>query len=149
MQRQKIFFICLICLAFLPAGYFSFRASAALIDYFTFKEGAPALISRWEIKETKGKFPLKIYYSFEALGNVWQGATQISEPWHLNEAAAIASLQQMAKASWTVWFNPSDPSKSSLEINFPTGLLVRAAICYGVILYFILFFRRLIKSTYN
>ncbi len=149
MRRQKIFFICLAVLASLPAGYFSFRTSRALIDFFTFKEAAPALISRWEIKETKGKFPLKAYYSFEANGNVWQGATRVSDPWNLNEASAVLSLQKKAKENWTVWFNPNDPSRSTLEKKFPSGLLVRTSICYGVILYFILFFRRFAKPIYN
>ncbi len=149
MPRQKIFFICLVFLASLTAGYFSFRTSLALIDFFTFKESAPAFISHWEIKETKGKFPLKAYYSFEANGNVWQGATRVSGPWDLNEAAAVASLQKKAKETWTAWFNPNDPSKSTLEKEFPSGLLVRTSICYGVILYFILFFRRFAKPIYN
>jgi hypothetical protein len=149
MRRQKIFYLCLGLLVFLPTGYFSFRVSLALFDFITFKASAPAQIGRWEIKETNGKFPLKAYYSFEAGGNVWQGATRLSEPWNLNEASAVAALQKKAKENWTVWFNPNDPSKSSLERNFPSGLVVRASICYGVILYFILFFRRFARSVYN
>jgi hypothetical protein len=149
MQRQKIFFICLVFLGLLPASYFSFCTAGALIDFFTFKQAAFAHISRWEIKEAKGKFPLTGYYSFEVNGRVWHGATRLAGPWHLNEASAVAALQEKAKANWVVWFNPNDPSKSSLENSFPSGVLVRTLICYSVILYFILFFRRFTKIIYH
>ncbi len=142
MKRQKIFFIILVLLGALTGGYFSIRTTGALFDFFTFTERAEARISRWEIKEMKGKFPIKSYYSFEAKGAIWHGATQLGEPWHLNEASAVAALQEKAKQSWAAWFNPNDPSKSSLEKAFPSGLLVRTLICYGVFAYFILFFRR-------
>src|SRR5690242_3368579 len=118
MKRPKIFFITLILLAAPTGGYFSMRTTVAPSDCCPCPERAEARISRWEIKEMKGKFPIKGYYSFEAKGTVWQGATQLGEPWHLNEASAVAALQEKAKQSWAVWFNPNNPSKSSLEKTF-------------------------------
>lgn len=147
MLRQKIFFISLVFLSVLSAGYFTIRTGGALLDFFQFKESAEAHVLRWEIRETSGKFPLKAYYSFETNGRVWQGATQLAEPWHLNEAAAIAALQEKAKDNWVVWFNPNNPSRSSLENEFPSGLVLRTLVCYGVIAYFILFFRRFVKNN--
>jgi len=147
MQRQKIFFICLVLLGALPAGYFSIRTLGSLASFFTLKGAAPARISRWEVKETNGKFPLKGYYSFESDGVVWYGATRLEEPWHHNEASAVAALQAKAKANWIVWFNPMDPSHSSLEKRFPSGLLIRTLLCYGVIFYFIFLFRRFAKNN--
>ena len=147
MQRQKIFFFSLVLLSLLSAGYFTVRTANAFFDFFQLKENAPARILRWEIKETNGKFPLKAYYSFDANGSVWHGTTQLAAPWHLNEAAAIASLQERAQQNWAVWFNPKNPSKSSLEKEFPTGFLIRTLVCYGVIVYFILVFRRLVKTN--
>ena len=139
----------LVLLGALTGGYFSIRTTGALFDFFTFTERAEARISRWEIKEMKGKFPIKSYYSFEAKGIVWHGATQLGEPWHLNEASAVADLQGEANQSWAVWFNRNDPSKSPLEETFPSGLLVRTLICYGVFAYFILGFRLFVKNNYN
>src|SRR5579871_1775525 len=141
MEKQKIFFIFLVFLGSLCAGYFSLRAASALFDFFTFKESTLASITRWEIKETGGKFPLTAYYSFEAQGNIWKGATRLKEPWHLNEASAIIDLQEKAKQSWVVWFNPDHPSKSSLIKEFPTSLVIRTFLCCIVFVYFILFFR--------
>jgi hypothetical protein len=149
MQRQKIFFIILVLLGSLSAGYFSIRSAGALFDFIMLKERAEAHITRWEIKETKGKFPLKGYYSFEAKGHVWKGVTLLTEPWYLNEASAVSALQEKAKQKWTVWYCSNNPSQSSLEKEFPSGLVVRTLVCYGVFAYFILFFRRFLKNNYD
>lgn len=146
MRKQKIFFITLVLLGSLCAGYFSLCVARALFNFFAFKERAPATITRWEVKETGGKFPLTGYYSFEVKGKVWEGATRFREPWHLNEASAVSALKEMARQNWVVWFNPSRPSQSSLEREFPVGLIVRTLVCYSVFAYFILFFKRFFKK---
>ena len=145
MTRQKIFFISLFLLGSLTSGYFTFRAAGALLEYAFLKEKAPARIERWEVKETGGKFPISAAYSFEAKGRAWQGTTQFAEPWHLNEDSAILALKEKANRSWTAWYRFSDPSMSSLERAFPTGLVIRTLISYGVFAYFIFLFRKIIK----
>lgn len=147
MRKQKIFFITLVLLGSLCAGYFSLSMAGALFDFFAFKKRAPVTITRWEVKETRGKFPLTAYYSFETKGQVWEGATRFREPWHLNEASAISALKELAKQSWVVWFNPNHPSQSSLEREFPAGLIIRTSVCYSVFAYFILVFKRFLKNN--
>jgi hypothetical protein len=149
MQNQKIFFFVLAFLGLVPAGYFSVRAGTAAIDYAALKEKAPASILRWEIKERKGKFPITGFYSFEAGGKSWRGATQFAEPWNLNEASAIAAVKEKAKQNWMVWYSPADPSRSALEKEFPKGLLVRLLLCYSVFFYFIRLLRKNIRNNYN
>ncbi len=75
--------------------------------------------------------------------------TRFSEPWHLNEASALHAVREKAKENWTVWFNPNAPLKSSLEKVFPLGLFVRTFICYGVLIYFVIIFRKFIRNSYK
>jgi len=146
MKRQDFFFACLVLAGLIPAGYFSILAASSIADYCSRSESAEARILRWEINEMKGKYPIKGYYSFEVKGAAWSGSTRLGEPWHLNEPAAIASLQEMAKRKWAVWYDPANPSLSSLEKNFPYGLAARALTCYGVLAYFALFARKFIRN---
>ncbi|HSX37721.1 MAG TPA: hypothetical protein VLE95_02695 [Chlamydiales bacterium] len=142
MRRQNIFFILLLLSGGLIAGYFSLKSASSCFDFFTFKQSAPARILKWEINEVKGKFPIQASYVFEFGGKMWHGKARLSKPWHLNEAAARAFLQKIAKREWVVWFNPDHPQKSGLEKLFPTGLLVRTFICYAVLVYFTFLFIR-------
>jgi hypothetical protein len=137
MRRKKFFFIFLILLATLVAAYFSFQTASACFDFYTFKQSAPAQMTKWEIQEVRGKFPIKAHYFFEYHGNIWHGQTRFAKPWHLNELAALSVLEKMAKQNWVVWFHPNDPQKSSLEKIFPTGLFFRTLLCYGVVVYFL------------
>ena len=137
-MRQKIFFLALLSLGVAISGYFSIRAASSLISFCTLKQPAPAKILQWEVKESKGKFPIKGTYSFQWDNKTWKGETVLSQPWHLNEPAAIASIQNKSKQGWSAWFHPNNPLKSSLERPFPIGLLIRTAICYSVLIYFII-----------
>ena len=149
MSRQKIFFLVLLSIGIAISGYFSIRAASSLITFYTLKQTAPAQILQWEVKESKGKFPIKGTYSFQWDNKTWKGETVLSKPWHLNEPAAIHSIQENSKHKWTAWFNPNNPLKSSLERPFPTGLLVRTAICYSILIYFLIIFRKISKIIYN
>ena len=140
MQR-KIFFLFLLLLVMSITGYFSLRTAQALFTHFACKETTIARITRWELKENRGKFFLKACYSFESNGKSWRGVAQLKEAF-LNEEAATASLREKAKQQWKAWFNPIYPKISCLEKNFPINLGVRTLTCYGVLLYFVVFFKK-------
>jgi len=149
MQRQHLFFFFLLLLGAGSAAYFSVRFMGAVLKYCALKQSGEAHILRWEVKEESGKFPIYGYYYFEAGDASWPGSTRLGEPWHLNENSAVAALKERAKERWTVWFNPQNPSESTLERFFPVGLLIRMIICYIVFSYFVLFVRRSVKNNYN
>lgn len=137
IQRFLLIGVCAITL------HFTIRLSVDAISYFSLQNEGKAQISQWEILPIKDQFAIKAKFEFESQGKIYQGESILSPPFYLNETSALLSLKEKAKLSWNVWYNPKNPSFSALEKSFPWGLLIRAAICYGVIVYFICLYKRL------
>ena len=139
----------LISAVVLITVYFTFRLSKELFSYLPLKAQSSARVSQWEIEEIKGKFALKAAYTFEAEGAVWKNSTRFRPPYFWNEPSAITALKGKAKESWSAWYDPKNPAHSSLEKNFPAGLLFRTSVCYCVFIYFLLMKSKLIKILRN
>ncbi len=126
-------------LSFLLAGvlaialYFTVRFGGAWLETWPLQAQAKARISQWEIEEVSGKFLVQAKYLFGELP--FEGSWQFKREYQ-SEAAAFASLKEMAKQEWVVWYDPSNPGRSALEKAFPFNLLFRMAACYGVAVYF-------------
>lgn len=123
--------------------HFSIRLGVDCLHYFSLKKGARAEIVQWEIMELKNRFALKADYTFKSQEKSWRGSFTLNPPHYLNEMAALSALKERAKESWTAWHNPKNPQVSALEKSFPTALLIRTVICYGVLTYFLLLKRKL------
>jgi hypothetical protein len=138
MKIQLFFFlgVCAITL------HFSILFGKDAYRYFSLNEGAKARIQQWEIVEIKNRFALKADYVFEAQKKNWSGSFTLNPPHYLNEMAALSALKEKAKEGWTAYYNSKKPEVSALEKRFPTGLLIRALICYGVLIYFWLLKRK-------
>lgn len=142
MLQKRLFALFLVSAAVLASLYFSIRLARELKNYLSFTSQTEAQIHRWEIKEIKEKFAIRAVYSFGFQGKNWTGSTTLAKPWHLNEPSAIVTAKEKAKQAWIVWFNPKNPSESSLEKFFPTYLLFRTIICYLVLVYFLIISKR-------
>jgi hypothetical protein len=140
--RIQLFLFLGICAMTL---HFSIRLGVESSRYFALSAQARARISQWEIAEIKNKFALKANYHFEVKEKNWIGVSTLLPPYYLNEFAALAALKEKAKKEWMVWHNPKNPQISALEKGFPTGLLVRSLICYGVIIYFFCLYKKLAR----
>jgi hypothetical protein len=136
----------LLALGALIGAYFSIRLGLAVSTYIALSQSVPARISQWEIVEIGDTFPLKASYSFEIQEKIWSGSTVLAAPRHWNEPSAIAALEGLAKQNWKAWYNPKNPSQSSLERAFPIGLLVRTSVCLSVLVYFVFIWKRLLKN---
>lgn len=139
-------------LLFLFAGtlslslYFALVFGVALSNYFSLRANAPAKIVRWEVKGEGDAYQIHALYTFEAKGRTWEGASVLHEdPPYWNEAAAIFSLQKLAKKSYLAWYHPKHPERSSLENPFPWSPLLKTAICLAVLAYFSLMRNRLLR----
>ncbi len=143
MKIQLFFFlgVCAITL------HFSILFGRDAYRYFSLNEGAKARILQWEIVEIKNRYALTADYTFEAQNKSWLGAFTLMPPHYLNEMAALSALKERAKENWTAWHNGKNPQISALEKSFPTGLLVRTLICYGVLAYFFAL-KRKVESVY-
>ncbi len=125
--------------------HFTIRFGLECARYFSLQNQTKARISQWEIVEIKDRFALKAAYGFESQEKTWQGVHTLRPPYYLNEVAALSALKEKARGNWTVWYHPQNPRISTLEKNFPTGLLIRSAVCYGVLAYFIYLYKRLVN----
>ncbi len=129
------------------ALYFALRFGVDFLHFSSLKSRACAQISQWEIVNIKGLYGLKAEYSFQFQEKTWRGSSVLNPPYHLNDMAALLALKDRAKESWAVWYNPRNPSSSSLEKAFPYGLLFRALISTGVLIYSFVLRRRLLRSN--
>lgn len=132
MKSRLLFFfgVCAIAL------HFSIQLGIESTSYFSLQKKVKAQITQWEIVEIKGKYGLKADYTFEVQKKSLSGAFLLNPPYYLNENAALSALKKRAKENWAVWYNPKKLSISALEKSFPTELLIKTVICYGVIIYF-------------
>ncbi|MBI5272754.1 MAG: hypothetical protein HY861_02080 [Chlamydiia bacterium] len=135
---QKGLFFILLVLSGVVAAYFSYRLVVDLWSYGSRKESVGARIFRWEVKAEGDRYAISAHYFFEVMGMRWEGVYVFPKPWHLNEGAAAAYLEEHAKDPRFVWYNPKNPSFSSLDREFPVGLLLKTLICYGVFCYFLI-----------
>lgn len=138
-KRVQLFFFCGVCAIGL---HFTIRLGAALFHNWALSASAPAQITQWETVPVKDRVALRADYEFRAQEKTWQGQFTLPPPYSLNELAALAELKQGAKKSWVAWYNPNDPRTSALEKSFPSGLFVRALICYGVLIYFFYLYKK-------
>lgn len=143
MKTQLFFFlgVCAITL------HFSIRFGVGALHYFSLKNGSAAQIIQWEIVEIKNRYALKADYTFECQKKNCTGSFTLNPPHYLNEMAALEALKMKAKESWTAWHNPKNPQVSALQKDFPTGLLIRTLICFGVLIYFLNLKRKIVLSN--
>lgn len=125
--------------------YFTVQLTLAGISYFSLKNRAQAQITQWEILPVKNQFALQATYRFKDKENFYEGVFTLTPPYYLNEGSAFNSLKEKAKSPWDVWYNPKDPRASALEKEFPLGLIMRTAVCYGVLIYFFSLYKRVAR----
>ena len=116
--------------------YFSYQLIKEFLAYFPLQSRVPVRVFQWEIEDIQGKFSLKASYTFEVKGKIWESSFRLLKPYYWNELAAIAGLKRLAKEEWSAWYDPTNPATSALEKSFPSGLLFRTVICFGVLIYF-------------
>lgn len=145
---SSIYFF-LLAVAALTSLYFWGKSAHILWGNFCLRAEAPALVVQWEIVEEKSnRFLLSAHYRFEVNHQEYHGATCFPRPFYLNQDSAVSALKEKARQpTWKAWYQPSDPTKSSLEKSFPNNLLFRAAVSSIVLVYFIFLRRRFVGWT--
>ncbi|MBX7067137.1 MAG: hypothetical protein K1X28_07895 [Parachlamydiales bacterium] len=120
--------------------HFTILFGKECIHYLSLKNSAPAKVLQWETIPIKKEFGIKADFAFEGT----QGSYIFPPPYFPNEWAALSELKLMAKMPWTAHYK--SPEKAVLKKEFPWNLLIRAAICYGVVIYFFNLKRRVNKD---
>lgn len=131
------------------ALFFAARFGWSLKDYLALRGQIPVRVSQWELEEIGERWAVRAVYSMNLKGKIWLGSSLLEEYRFLNEETAFRVLKDLAKREWTAWYNPKNPTHSSLEKNFPTNLMIRTLISFSVLLYFFIFQRWVNKKFLN
>ena len=141
-KRIQLFFVLGVsCMALHFTVMFGFE----MANFLRLKNRANAQITQWEIVSVKDRFALKAEYEFNAQEKSCQSSFTLNPPYFLNEMAALGALKELAKNDWGVWYHPKTPQQSALQKSFPTGLLFRTLICYGVLIYFFYLTKKVVR----
>lgn len=146
LRSPKALYVGLIIFACLVSCYFWVQAIRTLSYNYFLNEQISAHIYQWDVEEIgSDQFALKANFSFEIDGQVYRGKTLFSKPLYLNQISAIAALKEKAAGSkdWMAWVDRDRPAWCTLEKERPYNFLLRAALSSAVILYFILFRKKM------
>src|SRR4051812_20762139 len=121
-RRFELFFLLSTSLI---ALFFLFRLTCGLYGYWSLRDQIPAKISQWELEEIGDRWAIRAIYSINVQGVYLKKATLFANDRFVNKEVAIRELELMAKKNWKAWYNPKNPSQSSLEKKFPFNLLIR------------------------
>ena len=146
MLSSRYFQHFFLTLALGIALFFIFKFGFSVNHYLNLKVQAPVKIEQWELEGAGDRWKIRAVYSLPLEKKSWAGATLFTDRSYLNEESAFRSLQELAKQEWAAWYCPNDPSISSLERIFPYNLLFRTLAACGVLIYFFLFQRWLVRK---
>lgn len=107
-----------------------------LWQYSRLEGEVPVQNISFEAIPKKGKYALEGTYAFDFQGKTYQGKTLLAPPYHLNHPSAKQEIERMRGLKWMAWINPTHPSVSSLEKNFP----LRGAFYTGCLLCLMIYF---------
>jgi hypothetical protein len=137
MQKNTAFLALIVTLTlivFWYSGVFLYR----YYNYIRLGAKAPTKEVTWTVDpRTDEQYLLKANYSFDANGQNFTGNTVLEERGYWNRYSAEKGVEEYSKKKWYVWYNPSDPTYSSLQKNFPLKECVSAAIMWAIVFYFV------------
>lgn len=128
-------FVFILCLgiSLWTGGQFLYQT----YGYFHRSQSAPARLSNWEVLEKKeGKFSIEVTYEFWEKGAIRTGRFLFPKPTYSNPYVAEDLVEEWKEESWTVWYNPKQPTDVTFQKRFPLKEGAYFLISLGVILYF-------------
>jgi hypothetical protein len=134
-------------LAILALSISMYTGSTCLQIYDYSRLNVPVLADRvkWSIKsEASDSFVPHAEYTFTYDGHAYEGQTLFSTH-YLNNWATLEAIQKMDKTA-PIWINPSNPSHSTLQKQFPLKATFYTALLWGLLTYFLLLGRYVAKG---
>lgn len=137
MQKSIwVFIIFIIVITIIILGYLS----VAIFKYYGYNrlkaETSAVNISFSVTPLNDEKFFLKGNYQYRVKDVLYSGETTFSTAYR-NPYAAEEAMKEISKNYRTVWYDPNQPSFSSLEKIYPTKQIVYAFILFALWNYFI------------
>lgn len=124
----------------MAAATLYFCASAVYSVHYYYRLSAQTLPAQmvWGYREISADALAPVAsYAFTAQGKMVSGETLLDEPVFRNEWAVDKVLGELKTRSWRVWYDPSNPSHSSLQKTFPFKEILSALALAVLFLYFI------------
>lgn len=147
-MRSNLFLAILISLIGMCALYYSGHTLVSVYRYLRLSENTPVSSIEWSVHTINGDaYAPKATYSFIHNDSSYNGETVWSE-YDRNPLVARDSIKKLKTLSWSVWFNPNNPSFSSLQRKFPFKDFFSSLILWGLVLYFFSL-GRYVKTLYK
>jgi hypothetical protein len=144
---RRIWIVLLVVTSLVTMG-FLVKTTVRLSRYFSLNTVVKAQSMDWKVVEkSSSSFALKVIYRFDAIKKEGvQGSTELDKPYFLNLPSAEHAIGELSKKSWDVFYNDKDPSKNSLQRNFPFKDFIQCLLTLGVFIYF-LFFKKIMEKS--
>lgn len=127
----------LITLTSLVSIWFFGLAVSKLWEYYSLNASTKGVEVRWTvIQAPSAKFAIEAFYHFQVAEKVYEGKTSFADPLFLSPLAAETAIKEIEQKQWDVWYNQSNPNKSSLQKLFPFKACIHFLLTFAVVLYF-------------
>jgi hypothetical protein len=140
MYKNPFWILFLAFLSLVTAWYVG-RAFYLVYEYSVLQRNVPAKTIEWRVDELSDEqFVPEAAYTYEVDGKTYEGKGLWTEQIYRNAYAAqlaIMAFKQSPKRSWTIWFDPTEITHSSLQKTFPIKECIYAGLLSGILLYFI------------
>ena len=128
----------LVAIVGASALFFGGKAAYKLYFYYTETASTQTLSTAWTLEEaSRTRFLPTARYTYAVDGLSYSGETQFSSQVYRNKWAAEEDLATYPEKSWTVWYNPNHPARSTLQKSFPVKESFSTALLLAIFGYLI------------
>lgn len=148
-MNQKIYrlWVVLLMISAVIALWFSGIALVGVFKFSLLNTQSTAEVLRWQVRElSSSRFAIEADYQFKIDEITYHGKTKFENPQFLNRFAAENYISSLSSKSWKMWYKDSNPTRSSLEREFPQKSCLQALLTVGVFAYFF-FIRSMVLRT--
>lgn len=145
MHPWRIFPFFLLLASSTISLYFGAKFGHGLWLYNSLTNTSTAKVLRWDIEEEGSRYAIWAHYEYTYQGKTLTDRARTPGLPFLNEGAAETAVRSMSKHPLTIYFSSTH---SALERAFPTSYGIRGLISFLVLIYFLIFKKKL-KSIFN
>ena len=145
MHPWRFFSLFLLLASSTISAYFGAKFGYEMWLYTSLASTSPAKVLRWDIEEEGSRYAIWALYEYTYQGKTLTDRARIPGLPFLNEGAAETELRAQSKRPLTVYFSST---RSALGREFPTSYGIRCIISFLVLIYFLIFKKKL-KSIFN
>lgn len=137
MHSNRIWLAFLAVLMMIVVGY-SAMALYRLYHYYVLSGTASASQIEWSTHRlSDDEYVVDAKYDFPVKGVAVNSESTLKDPVFRNAWAAEQAIKEYQKRAWKVYYNPGNPTDSTLQKYYPLKECISASILWGLVIYFI------------